>query len=152
VVIVTSEEIKRRREYYAKMSDVEQKEVMGATAQIAFADIADSLDIHGNLDFKKAKKSGTTALIKKISRTQTKYGENTAIEFYSKQDALKTLGDYLGMKIEAKDNPANASPEQKAQLYYDTLVKNKMAEDKALKITRDTWKMPTFDPKKEYVN
>lgn len=99
-----SEAIDQRRSYFRSIADVEAKDIIGAQVEIAFASIEDALDDSGRLDFEKAKKNGSAKLIKKISRQQTKYGENVSIEFYSRTDALNHLSDILGLKQMPREN------------------------------------------------
>jgi len=101
------EEIQKRKERLARLAEVHEKEVMGATVEIAFASIEDALDDDGNLDFAKAKANGSVSLIKKITRNPTKYGETVAVEFYPKDQAQARLGEYLGMKTKDKENPVD---------------------------------------------
>ena len=100
--IVTA--LEERRAFFRSIADVEAKDIIGAQAEIAFATIEDALDDDGRLDFKKAKENGSTKLIKKISRQQTKYGETVAVEFYSRSDALGQLTDILGLKQNPREN------------------------------------------------
>lgn len=99
------EAIKNRKAKLAQLAEVTEKEVMGATVEIAFASIEDALDDDGNLDFAKAKENGSVSLIKKITRNPTKYGETVSVEFYPKDAAQTRLGEYLGMKTQDKKNP-----------------------------------------------
>ncbi len=93
-----SKEITRRKNKAARNANITTAQVLGATAMIAFADIRDAHDPDGYFDYKKAVKTGAVALIRKMTRTNTRYGENVSVEFYSKKDALDRLGDYLGMR------------------------------------------------------
>lgn len=94
-----SREITRRKEKAARNANITAAQVMGATAMIAFADIRDAHDADGYFDYKKAVKTGAVALIKKMTRKTTQFGEDVSVEFYSKKDALDRLGDYLGMRV-----------------------------------------------------
>ncbi len=96
--------IQKRKQHFAEAAGVNEKNVLGATVVIAFGDIADALDDRGCFDYEKAKQTGATALIKRITRNDTKYGENVSVEFYSKADALGKLGEYLGMKQQERKN------------------------------------------------
>lgn len=96
--------IQARREYFRSIADVDAKDIIGAQVEIAFASIEDALDDKGNLDFAKAKKNGSAKLIKKISRSDTKYGENVSVEFYSRADALGHLSEILGLKQMPREN------------------------------------------------
>ncbi len=113
--------LEKRKEEFREIANVEALHIIGAQQQIAFASIEDALDDNGNLDIRKAKENGSVALIKKISRQTTKYGENIAVEFYSRQDALGQLADFLGLKQAPKTN----ENDEKAE----TL--RKIAEDRA---------------------
>lgn len=98
--------LEERKAYYRSIADVQAKDIIGAQQEMAFASIEDALDDNGFLDFQKAKKTGAAKLIKKISRQQTKFGENVAVEFYSRSEALGQLTDILGLKQMPKANAA----------------------------------------------
>lgn len=102
--VEVSSEIKKRQEYYRTLADVTDKEIIGAHVEMAFASIEDALNDTGYLDFAKAKENGSAKLIKKISRVNTKYGENVAVEFYARTDALGQLTDILGLKQLPQEN------------------------------------------------
>lgn len=97
----------KRKAHFRSIADVEALDIIGAQAEIAFGSIEDALDNRGILDFAKAKKNGSAKLIKKISRSQTQYGESVVVEFYSRTDALGQLSDILGLKQAPKQNEAD---------------------------------------------
>ncbi|MEJ7862895.1 MAG: terminase small subunit [Pyrinomonadaceae bacterium] len=97
-------ELDKRKARAALMAKINQQQVLGATAEIAFSSIADLLDADGNFDFRKAVENGADRLIKKITRSVNQFGENVAVELYSKPDALAKIGEYLGMKQKDKEN------------------------------------------------
>lgn len=99
--------LEQRKAHFRSIADVEALDIIGAQAEIAFASIEDALDDQGILDFVKAKQNGSAKLIKKISRSQTQYGESIAVEFYSRTDALGQLTDILGLKQQPKANEAD---------------------------------------------
>lgn len=98
------EAIEKRKAKLAELAQVSVVQVLGATAEIAFASIEDALDDRGYIDIPKAKQNGSISLIKKITRNPTKYGEAVAIEFYPKDAAQARLGEYLGMKQQDRIN------------------------------------------------
>lgn len=101
------EAIEKRKAKLAELAQVTQLQILGATAEIAFASIEDALDDNGHLDIAKAKKNGSISLIKKITRNPNKYGETVAIEFYPKDAAQARLAEYLGMKQQDRINEAD---------------------------------------------
>ena len=113
--------IEKRKERLAELADVTEKQILGATAEIAFASIEDSLDDKGYLDYAKAKKNGSASLIKKLTRTPTKYGEVVSVEFYPKDSAQNRLGEYLGMKKADQKNDADVT--EVAKRVAERLVK-----------------------------
>jgi hypothetical protein len=127
--------IQARREYFRSIADVDAKDIIGAQVEIAFASIEDALDDKGNLDFAKAKQNGSAKLIKRISRSDTKYGENVSIEFYSRSDALGQLSEILGLKQMPRENATTL--ERVLRSYNLWVEKNPGAtnEDKAEAIT-----------------
>lgn len=102
------EAIEKRKARLAELARVTDEHILGATAEIAFSSIEDALDDSGYFDFKKAKQNGSVALIKKITRNPTKYGETVAIEFYPKDAAQARLGEYKGMKQQERTNEQDA--------------------------------------------
>ena len=57
--------IQKRKEHLAQMANVTEQQILGATAEIAFASMEDVLDDKGNFDFRKAVKTNAASLIKK---------------------------------------------------------------------------------------
>lgn len=121
--------IQKRRDYFRSISDVEAQEIIGAQAEIAFASIEDALDDAGILDFQKAKENGSAKLIKKISRTQNQFGENVAVEFYSRAEALGQLTEILGLKQMPKANESTVA--DLANIVAKRLIESGWSEDDA---------------------
>lgn len=92
------ETIKRRKQEAAEFAQVTPEMILGSTAIRAYSSIDDCLDKHGNLDIEKARRTGAIHQIKKLSKTETKYGTNIHIEMYSNESAQDKLGNYLGME------------------------------------------------------
>lgn len=134
-----SEELEKRKQRAAHLADVRKAQVLGETAAIAFGDIADALTDWGTFSFELAKAAGVTHLIKKIKPTM--YG--TEVEFYNKADALAKLGNYLGMNVDAKENPADWSEEKQAQKYFEHLSKKGYTDEKIAGFL--TERFPTVD-------
>lgn len=126
--------IRKRREYFRSIADIEAKDIIGAQAEIAFASIEDALDDGGYLDFQKAKENGSAKLIKKISRTQNQFGENVAVEFYSRSEALGQLTDILGLKQMPRTNDTDLATLLKvidARLSKEGVSESEIAEARA---------------------
>lgn len=92
-----TEELEKRRKIAALSANVTKAEVIGAVSEIAFANISDCFDDFGRFNLAKAQKNGADRFIKSISTSENKYGETVKVEFYSRMEALKTLGDWLGL-------------------------------------------------------
>jgi hypothetical protein len=89
--------IEAKKEHFKLMANIEAEHIVGAQVELAFAPIEEALDDQGRLDFKKAKKTGATRLIKKITMRRGKGGTTTSVEFYSRADALNQLATMLGL-------------------------------------------------------
>ena len=138
-----SDFVQKRRKEAIRYADIKQAEVLGETTRIAFASVENALDKNGYFDFKKALKTDAASFIKKVTRTQTKYGENVAFEFYSKADALAKLGDYLGMKVDPKENPESLTDEALARELGRRLRARDFTEDEVIEGVRS--KFPNVD-------
>lgn len=110
------EAIENRKAEAALFSNITPEQVIGATAQRAFATLDDAFDEHGYFDMDKARETGAVHLIKKISRNPTKYGENVSVEFYPKDSAQDKLGTYLGLEQKPRENESD-----------DTLIRSILA-------------------------
>lgn len=97
--------IEERKAECAKLAQVTREQIIGATVLRAFATIDDALDANGFLDIEKARETGAIHLIKKISKTHTQHGVNTAVEFYSNESAQDKLANYLGLEKAPQSNP-----------------------------------------------
>lgn len=97
--------IEERKAECAKLAQVTREQIIGATVLRAFATIDDALDENGFLDIEKARETGAVHLIKKISKTHTQHGVNTAVEFYSNESAQDKLANYLGLEKAPQTNP-----------------------------------------------
>lgn len=101
------EAIEKRKAEVVQHANVTPEQVLGATALRAFATIDDAFDEQGYFDIQKARKTGAIHLVKKMSRKQTKYGEEVSVEFYSNESAQDKLGSYLGMEKMPGQNPSD---------------------------------------------
>jgi len=135
--------VQKRREEAIRYADIKQAEVLGETTRIAFASIEGAMDENGHFDFNKAVETGAASLIKKVTRTATQYGENVAFEFYSKADALGKLGEYLGMKVDPKENPASLTDEALARELSRRLRARDFTEDEVIEGVKS--KFPNID-------
>lgn len=73
----------------------------------------------GELDLASARDGGKLHLVKKLTRTDTKYGKQVAIELYDAQAALALLGKHHGLFKEVIDvqiNPSELTDDQLARL------------------------------------
>lgn len=120
--------IEERKAECAKLAQVTREQIIGATVLRAFATIDDALDENGFLDIEKARETGAIHLIKKISKTHTQHGVNTAVEFYSNESAQDKLANYLGLEKAPQTNP---ELETAIQTYRD-LVKSGVPQKEAL--------------------
>lgn len=100
-------EIEDRKKVFAKQANVEGSEVIGAFAVVAFANKQGAFDEEGRFDYRRAVETGAIELIKSISRTKTKYGENVRVEFYDRLHALDRLSELLGLKQKAQEGERN---------------------------------------------
>lgn len=96
--------VQKRKDYAAKLAGIDAAQIQGAIVNIAFSSIEDAFNDEGYFDYQKAKATGALHLIKKINRTQTKFGENVSVEFHDKQAALVELGQYLGLRTKERES------------------------------------------------
>lgn len=99
--------IEKRKAEVALHANVTPEQVLGATALRAFATIDDAFNEQGYFDINKARETGAIHLVKKMSRKNTKYGEDVSVEFYSNESAQDKLGSYLGMETMPAANPTD---------------------------------------------
>lgn len=100
--------IQRRKQEAAELAGVTPAMVIGGMNEIAFGSLADiPFTEFGTIDWDLARARGVDHLIKSIRITQTVGGTvSTHYEMYSRLDALKELGDYLGIKQKPRENDA----------------------------------------------
>jgi phage terminase small subunit len=73
-------------------------EVISRLAEHARGTMEDFIDVdREQLDLGKARTAGKLHLIKKFTRTETKYGTNVSVELYDAQAALVHLGKHHGL-------------------------------------------------------
>ena len=90
--------IEERKAECAKIANVTKAQIIGATVLRAFASIDNALDENGYFDIEKARETGAIHLVKSLSKTHSKYGTNTKVEFYSNEQAQDKLANYLGLE------------------------------------------------------
>lgn len=80
-------------------------EVLSRLAEHARGTMADFIDVdRRTLDLDKARDAGMLHLVKKFSRSETKYGTNLSIELYDAQAALGLLGKHHGLFVEKHEH------------------------------------------------
>lgn len=121
------EAIEKRKADAALFANVTGEQVIGATAQRAYATIDDAFDENGNFSIVKARETGAVHLIKKLTKTRTKYGENIAVEFYSNESAQDRLGQYLGLEKLPDLNPNTVKDAEAALI--DILTSHQAAHE-----------------------
>lgn len=97
--------IENRKYLAAEFAHVTPEQILGATAQRAFASIDDAFDDEGNFDIKKARRTGAIHLIRKLEKTENGF----KVEFYSNEKAQEKLGNYLGLDKAPESNNDIAS-------------------------------------------
>jgi len=88
-----------------RLADVHMSadEALKLTADIARGDIAELLDDNGTINIGNAKARGLSRLIKKLKYKRTDQSEETEIELYNAQDAIRDILKVHGKFMERVD-------------------------------------------------
>jgi hypothetical protein len=129
--------IQERKDQAASAAGVTVAMVVGGVAELAFGSIADIPFVDGHVDWERARESGVDKLIKsiRVQRHTTKDGRDfvtTNIELYSRLDALKELGDYLGVKQKPRENDAEIEKVARAYKSWRDRHPNATEEERRL--------------------
>jgi phage terminase small subunit len=91
--------------------------VLSRLADHADGTMEDFIDIgRETLDLDKAKAAGKLHLIKKFTRSETKYGTNVSLELYDAQAALVHLGKHHGLFTDRTEHSGSITVDRAEQM------------------------------------
>ncbi|MEK7856062.1 MAG: terminase small subunit, partial [Acidobacteriota bacterium] len=98
------EAIEKRKAEAAEYHEIKPETIVGGAIRQMTATIDDCLDDTGHFDIGKARATGAIDLVKTISWTKSKYGENVRLEMYPADSARQEVARYIGLEQKPREN------------------------------------------------